>query len=185
MRLHIRCGVQFGFVAAMLALLPATASAQRVIDRDRGPGVFSVSLSEARFTGSGGYAVDHGIEVWAVSYELDLSLAPVPGAPFCREVAGTFVVDQTATTPSGHQAGDRHFINLNGTICLDPNTGIITGEGTFETTGMIRIQDGEPVSPLITHGSFPSWTGNFRFVAMLDNSGVAGMIMEFRLIWEA
>jgi hypothetical protein len=182
MRLRIQGHAQFGFVIAILALMPTTASAHGVIDRDAGPGTFTVSLAEARFTGSGGHTEDHGFLVSMATYEFNLTLVSIPGSPFRREVSGRLVIDSIVVTPFSNH-GDRKFINLTGTICLDPNTGIILGEGTFETVGMLMIRDGEPVSPLI---SFPpgAFTGTFRFVAILGDSGVDGTIEGFHFIWD-
>src|SRR5438445_1638047 len=160
MRLHIRPNAQLGFIVAVLAgvLAPMPAAAQIPLNGSF-DGVFSVSLSAARFTGSG---VGHATYLGRSTFDMDLVLAPSPVSPLCREIAGDLIL----TSPSGGEL----FMSMIGTICLDPNTGIISGEGLIEIVGGT--------------GRFPtaSGSGTFSLLAHLDDSGVAGTIEDFQIV---
>ena len=167
MTLHIRRNAQLGFIAALicgsLAFLPATVRADPPVNGFL-IGNFAVSPSAGTFTGTGS---SHPSYVGRATFDLDLVMTPVPGEPLCRGVAGDLIF----TTPSG----DELFVHVAspdevgtpgiGTICLDPNSGIILG---IEIPAEVRGGTGRFATA--------SGRGFFGILGQLDDSGAAGSL---------
>jgi hypothetical protein len=157
MGLHIARGGQFGFIAVVLAGMFATtpAAAQSLSD-GRFTGAFFVSLPDSTITAHG---VGHASGIGRARFELNLSMTPTPISPFVREFTGELIL----TSPSG----DELYLDITfGDLIYDPNAGEIFTPDSF----VIEVRGGT--------GRFASasGTGSGHFDAILDDSGVAGIL---------